>query len=74
MHKLKDYGALITLAIFGAGVVASAATAQYQIGAQGVRLNAIETRQAMDHDTLTKISVDVEWIRKSIEQHGHGGE
>jgi hypothetical protein len=67
MHKLKDYGALITLAIFSVGVVASAATAQYQIRSQGIRLNAIETQQATDHDTLTEISVDVRWIRESLE-------
>ena len=67
MHKLKDYGALITLAIFGVGVVASAATAQYQIRAQDIRLTAIERQQASDHDTLTEISVDVRWIRESLE-------
>ena len=70
MHKLKDYGALITLAIFSVGVIASAATAQYQIRSQGIRLNVIETQQAADHDTITEISVDVRWIRKALEKQG----
>ena len=66
---LKDYGALITLVIFGVGVVASATTSQYQIRSQETRLNVIEIQQASDHDTITEISVDVRWIRESLEEH-----
>tara|TARA_Y100000310_G_C20255373_1_gene611085 strand:+ start:390 stop:599 length:210 start_codon:yes stop_codon:yes gene_type:complete len=63
-----DLGALITIGIFGVGIVASAAVAQYQIHAQGIRLDEIETQQKTDHDTLTRIRVDVSWIRKALEK------
>tara|TARA_Y100000034_G_scaffold92407_1_gene111673 strand:- start:185 stop:403 length:219 start_codon:yes stop_codon:yes gene_type:complete len=68
IHRLKDYGNAITLLVIFATAVASAATAQYQIRNQGERLNAIETRQRMDHDTMTEIRVDVSWIRKALEK------
>ena len=59
---------MITVGIFGVSIVASAAVAQYQIHAQGVRLDEIEVQQKTDHDTLTRIRVDVSWIRKALEK------
>jgi len=63
-----DLGVMITVGIFGVSIVASAAVAQYQIHAQGVRLDEIEVQQKTDHDTLTRIRVDVSWIRKALEK------
>ena len=72
MVKLfKDHGAFVAALIFVIGLVASAAVGQYQIRSNGIAIESNAQQQQQDHDSLTRIEVDVRWIRELLEDRDH---
>ena len=68
MKNVKDYGALVAVVVFTIGLVASAAVGQYQIRSNGIAIEENAQQQRQDHDSITRIEVDVRWIRESLEK------
>ena len=66
IQKVKDKVPLIMCTTLAAGIITSAGAAQHQIREQGIRLRAVEERQAEDHDELIEIGVNVRWIKDSM--------
>ena len=62
------FAVVVTIAMLGA----SFGIAQQQIWTMRGELDAMKTTQALDHDSLTEIKVDVKWMRRRMEQEHDG--
>ena len=68
--RVLKYLALIVSLLLPLMTVAAAwSTAQNQLSEQNRDLERLAEQQRIDHDTLTKIRTDVNWIRAALENN-----
>ena len=66
--RVLKYLALVVSLLLPLMTVAAAwSTAQYQLSEQNRDLERLAEQQRIDHDTLTEIRTDVNWIRAALE-------
>ena len=64
---LRYLALIISLLLPLMAVTAAWSTAQYQLSEQNRDLERLAQQQRIDHDTLTEIRTDVNWIRAALE-------
>ena len=68
-RMLKHLVLIVSLLLPLLAVAVAWGTAQYQLSEQNRDLERLAEQQRIDHDTLTKIRTDVNWIRAALENN-----